>query len=166
MGSEIIFREIRKGDENEVCLMVIDCFNEFIAPGYSDVGIMEFLKYVVPDRMQMRLSQGNFAIVALADELIAGVIEIRSNYHIALLFVKKECQRIGIAKKLLELAVNKCRQTKSNINAIEVNSSLFAVPIYEKLGFVATDTEQIVNEMKFTPMLLNLNYTGTRYIAQ
>ena len=65
---EIIYRGIQHGEENEACLMVIDCFNEFIAPGYADVGIMEFLKYVVPDSMQARLAQGNFVIVALIEK--------------------------------------------------------------------------------------------------
>jgi len=64
---------------------------------------------------------------------------------------------MGIAKKLLELAIEKCKQTQSNINVIEVNSSSFAVPIYEKLGFVIINTEQVVNEIRFTPMALNLN---------
>jgi GNAT superfamily N-acetyltransferase len=161
MGKEIIYREIQSGEEAEVCLMVIDCFNEFIAPCYSDVGIMEFLKYVVPDRMLYRLAQGTFIIVALIDELIVGAIEIHSNAHIALLFVKKEYHRIGIARKLLELAIGKCRQTKSDINVIQVNSSPFAVPVYEKLGFVTTNTEQVLNEIKFTPMVLNLKVIGT-----
>jgi GNAT superfamily N-acetyltransferase len=157
MEKEIIYREIQPGEENEACLMVIDCFNEYVAPGYSDMGIIEFLKYVVPDLMQRRLAQGNFVIVALIDGLISGIIEICCNDHIALFFVKKEYHRMGIAKKLLELAINKCKQTGSDIKVIEVNSSPFAVPIYEKLGFVTTNTEQMVNEIKFTPMIFNLN---------
>lgn len=33
-----------------------------------------------------------------------------------------------------------------------VNSSPYAVPVYEKLGFHATGSEQTVNGLRFTPM--------------
>jgi predicted GNAT family N-acyltransferase len=35
---------------------------------------------------------------------------------------------------------------------ISVNSSLYAVEAYERLGFVATDTEQQKNGIRFVPM--------------
>ena len=34
-----------------------------------------------------------------------------------------------------------------------VNSSPYAVKIYEHLGFQATDTEQLVDGLRFTPMI-------------
>ena len=36
-----------------------------------------------------------------------------------------------------------------------VNSSPYAVKIYEHLGFVPTDNEQTVNGIRFTPMKYN-----------
>ena len=36
--------------------------------------------------------------------------------------------------------------------AITVNSSPYAVPVYRKLGFVETDTEQLADGMRYTPM--------------
>ncbi|MCX6653928.1 MAG: GNAT family N-acetyltransferase [Candidatus Bathyarchaeota archaeon] len=157
MEKEIIFREIHQGEEAKVYRMIVDCFNEFIAPEYSDDGVTEFEKYVEPNRIQKRLTECNFIIVALKHERIIGVIEVRSNNHIALLFVKKEHQHRGIAKKLLELAVSKCKQRKSDVSVIEVNSSPFAVPFYEKLGFMKVKSEQLVNGIRFTPMTLKLN---------
>ena len=157
MEKGIIFREIHQGEETKVYRVIIDCFNEFIASGYSDEGVAEFEKYVEPDRMRERLSQGNFIIVALKHEIIVGVIEVRSNNHIALLFVEKKHKHRGIAKKLIELAVRKCKQRKSDVGAIEVNSSPYAIPFYEKLGFVKINTEQLVNGIRFTPMTLKLN---------
>ena len=157
MEKEIIYREIHQGEETKVCQMVIDCFNEFVSPDYNNDGIMEFKKYVDPNRMQERLTLGNFIIVTLKNEIIIGVIEVRSNNRITLLFVKKEYHNRGIAKKLLELAIKKCKQRKSDVSIIEVNSSPFAVPIYEKLGFVKIHTEQVVNGIRFIPMTLKLN---------
>jgi len=36
-----------------------------------------------------------------------------------------------------------------------VNSSPYAVPIYHKLGFKDTGSEQVVNGLRFTPMEQN-----------
>ncbi len=156
MEKEIIYREIHRGEEDKVCQMVEDCFNEFISPGYSQEGRNEFLKYLNPQSMQSRLAHNHFILVAVEGGVIAGVVEVRNCNHISLLFVKKEYHGRGIAKDLLKLALSKCQQIKSEINIIEVNSSPFAVHIYEKLGFTKVSTEQVVNGMRFTPMILKL----------
>ncbi len=157
MNNEIIIREIREGEETQVCQLVIECFNEFVAPDYSDEGVNEFLKYVNPDSMQKRLECGNFAFVAVVDDVITGVIEVRSNNHICLLFVKKEFQGRGIARELLELAIEKCRWADNTINEVDVNSSPYAVKIYEKLGFTRVDNEKLLNGIIFIPMKLRVH---------
>jgi GNAT superfamily N-acetyltransferase len=149
-------REIHSGEEEEACRLIRKSFDEFIAPGYSNEGVNEFLKYVNPDSMRERLADDSFALVAVADDVITGIIEVRSNNHIALLYVKKEYHRSGTAKKLLESAIEKCRQFDSTVDEIEVNSSPYAVRIYEKLGFTGVDSEKTVNGIRFTPMKLKL----------
>ena len=52
MEKEIKYREIHQGEKTKVCSMVIDCFNEFVSPEYNNDGIMEFKKYVEPNRMK------------------------------------------------------------------------------------------------------------------
>ena len=86
--------------------------------------------------------------------LIVGVIEVRNSNHISLFFVKKEYQNQGVGKKLHELAIEKCKTLKPDVNVIDVHSSPYAVPIYEKLGFVKVSDEQVVNGMRFTPMTM------------
>ena len=41
------------------------------------------------------------------------------------------------------------------IEKMTVNSSPYAVPIYHKLGFKETDSEQIVNGLRYIPMILS-----------
>ena len=157
MKQEVVFREMHNGEEAKVCRAVIDCFNEFVAPDYSKEGVEEFLKYVVPSCMRDRLAQGNFVLVAMDGDILIGVIEVRSNNHISLLFVQKQYQKRGIARHLLKLAIERCRKAENNLEAIDVNSSLYAVSIYEKLGFERVDTEKSVNGIRFVPMKLKLN---------
>ena len=162
MKNEVTFREICKGEEAEACRLVIECFNGFVAPDYSDEGVKEFLKYINPDSMQRRLVNGDFVLVALDGDLLIGIIEVCSNNHVALFFVNKRFQRRGIARRLLELAIRKCREVEKEVNEIDVNSSPYAVEIYEKLGFVRVDAEQLVNGIRFIPMKLKLSGVAPR----
>jgi ribosomal protein S18 acetylase RimI-like enzyme len=156
MEREITYREIRTGEEEQACRLVMDCFNEFVAPGYSDEGVAEFSKYVNPEFTQQRLANNHFIILALDNDVLAGVIEVRNYNHICLFFVRTEYQNKGIGKKLHELAVRKCKLSKPEVAVIEVNSSPYAVHIYEKLGFVKVSEEQISNGIRYTPMTLKL----------
>jgi GNAT superfamily N-acetyltransferase len=157
MGKYLTYREIKNGEESRACQLVMECFNEFIAPGYIEEGVAEFSKYVNPHLMQWRLANNHFVLVALDKHVFVGIIEVRNYNHISLLFVKKEYHNRGIGKKLLEMAITKCRQHNKNNAIIEVNSSPFAVPVYEKMGFVKTNTEQIINGIRFIPMTRNLS---------
>jgi len=84
--------------------------------------------------MQQRSVNNHFVIVALDKDTITGMIEVRNYNHISLLYVKKEYLKRGIAKKLLETAIDKSLKHNTNISLIEVNSSPFAIQIYEKTG--------------------------------
>ena len=157
MEKALTFREIKNGEELRACQLVMESFNEFVAPDYSEKGVIEFSKYLNPQFIQQRLVNNHFVIVALDKDTITGMIEVRNHNHISLLFVKKEYLKRGIAKKLLETAIDKSLKHNTNISLIEVNSSPFAIQIYEKLGFVKTDTEQVKNGIRFTPMTKKLN---------
>ena len=157
MEKALTFREIKNGEELRACQLVMESFNEFVAPDYSEKGVIEFSKYLNPQFMQQRSVNNHFVIVALDKDTITGMIEVRNHNHISLLFVKKEYLKRGIAKKLLETAIDKSLKQNTNISLIEANSSPFAIQIYEKLGFAKTDTEQVKNGIRFTPMTKKLN---------
>lgn len=53
----------------------------------------------------------------------------------------------GIGRKLWDFL-----RENSLSKIITVNSSPYAVPVYHKLGFVDTDTEQLLDGMRYTPM--------------
>ena len=65
-----------------------------------------------------------------------------------LFFVDSAHQRQGIGRRLFELAMKDCPD-----EIMTVNAAPFAIPIYEKLGFNVNDAEQIVNGIRFTPMI-------------
>ena len=63
----------------------------------------------------------------------------------------KVSQGKGIGKKLMSFIID------DNENSfITVNSSRYAVSIYEKIGFIKTEEEKEQDGLKFTPMKLVL----------
>ncbi len=144
------------GEETEVCDLVSRVFNEFVAPGYAQEGIQEFFKYVKPESLLTRFQANHIFLVAVVGDKIVGVIEIRDYDHVSLLFVDPQFQRRGIARELLRRSLATCHRHKPDLAEMTVNSSPYAVPIYEKLGFRQTEPEQVKNGIRFIPMVLKL----------
>ncbi len=144
------------GEEAGVIDLVSKVFNEFVAPLYSKEGVSEFMKYLREDELAQRIRSGNFVLLAKSGVDIIGVVEVRDNSHIALLFVKSSHQKRGIGRELLKIAVEKCKTLNPDILRISVNSSPNAVSAYRTMGFNALKPEQVVNGIRFTPMELSL----------
>ncbi|WP_349948938.1 GNAT family N-acetyltransferase [Lacrimispora sp. BS-2] len=69
----------------------------------------------------------------------------------SLLFLDREHHRQGIGRKLFN-TITSFYKNAGIYEEITINSSPYAVEVYHKLGFVDTDTEQLVNGIRFTPM--------------
>ena len=139
-------------------------FDKFVAPEYSSEGINEFRKYADTEALVERLKSSSFVLIAKNDENLIGIIEIRDNSHVAMLFVRQLFQKKGIGKTLLKHAIKMCSKNHIDLNKITVNSSPNSVAAYEKMGFIATDVEQVVNGIRFTPMEMKLQ-DGSGHIS-
>lgn len=139
---DITTQELSHNETTTALALVWEVFTEFEAPDYSQEGIDEFRSFL---SNQGEMNKLQF-IGAFIQDKIVGIIAMRQD-HISLLFVKKEFHRQGIAKKLFWSVLS---QNKGD--RITVNSSPYALEIYRKLGFIATNTEQITNGIRYTPM--------------
>lgn len=141
---EYNIRKLESFETESALDLVNKVFMEYEAPDYSEEGIEEFNKSMRDEEYLSKLCMYG----AFADERLIGVIATRSEgTHIALFFVDSDFQGKGVGRSLFQTVVADC-----NSNRITVNSSPYAVPIYKKLGFTETDTEQAVNGLRFTPM--------------
>jgi GNAT superfamily N-acetyltransferase len=154
MATSFQYRPMQPGEETAVYDIVARVFDAFVAPGYSQEGVQEFLKYA--SGLGERAMSNHFVLLAVSHNTIAGMIEVRNCDHISMLFVGSDYQRRGISRALLDRALDICRREKPALSAITVNSSPYAVPIYERLGFQAKGPEQVVHGIRFTPMVLQL----------
>lgn len=152
----IAIRVAKFDDLDEINRLVERVFHQFVAPKYSEEGVEEFKRYIDLDVIRARFDNNH--LIYLAEDLdskhIVGMLEIRNYEHISLFFVDKAYMGQNIGRKLSELAFERCVNNGGKI--LTVNSSPNAIGIYEKLGFKATDEEQVVKGIKFVPMEIEL----------
>lgn len=120
-------------------------FLEYEGPDYTQEGIEEFQQSIKnPDYYGKLRFYGAFE-----NGELRGTLATRSEgSHIALFFVDGRYHRMGIGRKLFELA-----KRNNSSDKMTVNASPYANAVYHKLGFVDTDSEQIVCGMRYTPMV-------------
>ena len=154
--TQISYCGMKEGEQDIVVDLVLNVFNEFVAPQYSDEGVNEFNKFVNAEAVEARFKAGNIFILAKDGDKTVGLIEMRNNSHIALLFVDKSYQHQGIAKKLVRRAVAVCLDRDRELNKITVNSSPNAYIAYRSIGFKGERTVKTVNGIQFVPMELDI----------
>ena len=147
----IIISEYLENEEYEISKLIHNIFHEFISWDFTEEGNSLFLDFIIPENLKERISKGNIALTAKNNNKIVGMIEIKDYNHICLLFVDKEFQKNGIAR-LLFTSVLKIIKENSRTAFIDVNSSIYAVPIYQKLGFTAQNSVQDYAGIKYVPM--------------
>ncbi len=149
MGQNFRYELFQEGQENAVSDLVCTVFTEFEAPYYTDEGISVFKKFILPETLVNKVKNEGFRIYCCFDRnKLVGVLAFRDINHISLLFVMKEYHQKGIAKELLKMAINEIHKTKNKEFEITVNSSPYAVKIYERLGFISTNSLQETNGIK------------------
>jgi GNAT superfamily N-acetyltransferase len=95
-----------------------------------------------------RMATGEFRYYVVMDKLdLCGFLAMRDKFHLYHLFVNSEYHGRGIARALWNHA-----KTRSGSARFIVNSSLPAVPVYERFGFVANNVAQSANGLTFVPM--------------
>lgn len=128
----------------------------FLAP--SRDGAEPFLESVSVEAERGYLSAANFSYyVAKSKGRLAGVVALRDNSHLFHLFVAKSFQGRRLASMLWNVAKTKALQT-GHCEEFTVNSSLNAVPVYEKFGFVRQGDVQRMHGIAFQPMRLSLKH--------
>ena len=160
--SDTTYRLMGAEDAADVSALVLSLFDAYIAPEYTPQGITEFRKYAQASALLARVHQDHFVVTATRDDVLVGMIEMRQNNHVALLFVAEAFQRQGFSRGLLRHALDHVRRQGGTIERVTVNSSRYGVPAYEALGFLQTGPERSVNGIVFTPMAMRLAESGSQ----
>src|SRR5574337_1025634 len=83
-----------------------------------------------------------FHVACLADGRVVGVAAMRDDSHLFQFFVSTRMQRRGIARQLWRRALRDAVR-RAGTRRFTLNSSVMAVPVYKRLGFVPDGPLQI-----------------------
>lgn len=128
----------------DVCLdLVWQVFSEFETPVFPPEGSVEYKRVIEETRRKKNIKFYG----ALDNGVVIGVLGMRENNHIGYFYVNSAYHKRGIGKSLFERMKEDYEKKEFTVNAAP-----YGVPIYTRLGFMATDTQKNVNGVIYTPM--------------
>lgn len=121
----------------------------------SGEGAEPFLAAISESAIQGYVAASNFEYLVAEDQgQLVGVVALRDNSHLYHLFVAVPLQGRGLGGKLWDMVKAKALLL-GNPGKFTVNSSLNAVPVYERFGFIASGPVVQANGVVFQPMQLS-----------
>ncbi|WMC94243.1 GNAT family N-acetyltransferase [Kineothrix sp. MB12-C1] len=132
-------------------------FLQFEAEDYEPKGVRSFENFITDNTLYRMFIMGAYQMfVAVSNHKIIGMITVRSNSHISLLFVDEKYHRRGIGKALI-LRLCGYLKTELGVDKVTVNASPFGVEFYHRVGFWDLGVEQTVDGIRYTPMEISLD---------
>ncbi|MBC7684760.1 MAG: GNAT family N-acetyltransferase [Bdellovibrionales bacterium] len=147
-------RLIDDADLSAVAQLLGSLAEEFFLNDSEADAASAFVREYNEDGIRTVIHAGMVYHVAEIDGRIAGFIAVRDNKHVFHMFVDKAHHGQGIARAMWDAARTRAIEA-GNLGVFTVNSSNFAVPVYEAFGFVRTAPTQCTNGIYYNPMQLD-----------
>jgi GNAT superfamily N-acetyltransferase len=136
---------MRAGEEHSVLDIVLRGFNEFVRPDFTEQGVAEFMRAV--NEFVVEHLDGHHVTIAEENGRLVGMIDVRDGTHVSLFFVEPSVRGRGVGRALMTHAFDGYN------GPVTVNSSRWAVPAYERLGFEVTGPEAEFLGIRSVPMV-------------
>ena len=131
-------------------------FLEFEGDVYPPEGVRNFEDFITDSALKKMFLRGTYQMMAAYDgEKLIGMISMRNEKHISLLFVDRSYHRRGIGRALVRALAAYVRKEMGH-KQLTVNASPYGVEFYHSLGFFDLGPQKQQDGIIFTPMLLNL----------
>jgi len=152
-------RSATEADAGRISSLILSLSGQFmISP--DGAGTEPFLESISEHAIRGYVSATNFLyLVAEAEGELTGVIALRDNSHIYHLFVAQSHQGKGLGRSLW-LLVKQAALRTGNSGRFTVNSSLNAVAVYERFGFIPIGPKVEKHGVAFMPMQLVVGENG------
>ncbi len=149
----IDYHLMRPQEAESTSRMILRSFNKFNASELTSDGVALMLEYVTPAALKHRQHQNHLIFVAVEDDKVIGMAETRDYSLLSLLYVDPDRLQAGIATELWSHVKLMCKQAKPGLSEIRVESSSYAIPVYEKLGFTQSGEKTVKNGIPIQPMV-------------
>ncbi len=149
-------RKAKEEDWDDAMAVAWKTFVKFEADDYTKEGVRSFFDFVTdPILQRMFLNDAYHMFVAEDEGKIIGMITLRNDTHISLLFVDEQYHKQGVGSSLMQAMWNFVAKEK-NEDFITVNAAPYGVEFYHKLGFLDLGPEESKSGIRYTPMKRSL----------
>jgi N-acetylglutamate synthase-like GNAT family acetyltransferase len=139
--------------------LIMKASERFILPKLNDEGKTTYLQSHSLELMKERLESFQYQVLEKNSKII-GVVGVRRPSHLFHLHLDPDFHGQGYGTSLWKAAKDRAMQLDQPA-IFTVNSSVYAVSFYRKLGFVGDDVK-VVGGVEFVPMALDLARTSSR----
>ncbi len=150
-------RRYESRDCSEIMKLFYDTVHGINSKDYTD----DELKAWAPENLDSSLWDESFlksyTIVFILDNIIVGFGDIRYDGYLDRLYVHKEYQNQGIAKKIVDNLENYVE--KLGVDIITTEASITAKPFFEKMGYNIIKEQQVERRGQYLT-----NYIMKKYI--
>ena len=154
MAEPLAIRAATAADAPAISALVLSLARYFLADPERPEAAEAFFQTISPEAIAGYIESGRFRYhLAESGGDLAGVVAIRDGAHLYHLFIAERFHRRGLATRLWEHARAEAL-AGGNPGRFTVNSSLFAVPLYERLGFAPAGAAIVKDGIAYQPMAL------------
>lgn len=154
MNREMFFeiRFARQDEWEDAMGLAWKTFLEFEAADYSPEGVRSFEDFITDTGLKRMFEQGTYLMMtAYKAGRMAGMITLRNEIHISLLFVDKKWHRCGIGRALIGEMAGYV-QKEFGKSRMTVNASPYGVAFYHRIGFRDLGPKRKQDGIIYTPM--------------
>lgn len=127
-------------------------FLEFEASDYPPEGVRSFEDFVTDTNLKRMFQAGAYQMMTVFDGgRMIGMVTLRNQMHISLLFVDKAYHFQGVGRALVLQMASYVRK-EFGTSRMTVNASPYGVPFYHKVGFRDIGPQRCEDGIIFTPM--------------
>jgi GNAT superfamily N-acetyltransferase len=148
----IVVRPAYREEWDDAMALAWRTFMQFEAQDYTPEGIESFQDFITDTVLHRMFVMGAYQLFGAYDNgRMIGMISLRNETHISLLFVDEKYHKMGIGRRLIEY-ISEYVLTEEGHSDITVNSAPYATGFYHRIGFVDTGMEQVSDGIRYTPM--------------
>ena len=151
-------RRLRPDEVDAALDLAMTTYLEFEAPDYGPEGVTTFRRDIY-DNEAFRaacMDGTNRMWGALDHGRLIGLMAMRGQSHIVLVFTHRDYHRQGVASAILQALLADVRCENPPLSRLTLNSSPYGLPFYLHAGFQPADEEKTINGIRFTAMTYEL----------
>lgn len=153
---QVHIRPARLTDSADISRLISRNCQQLLMDDFEGDGLEFFLRSVEERAIREYMEQGFEYLVAEINDQLVGVIAVKDYSHMFHLFVDMAFHQRGIARQLWQ-QMKQLSLSKGNSGRFTLNSTTYALPIYQRWGFKVTGEKAQRFGINYTPMALSLD---------